>query len=63
MTHERQEPETHEDNKHPRFLHVPDRHPYPEPEPYQDGTSRFEQDDRGDGMGVDDEKTYHRTEK
>ncbi len=36
---------------------------YPEPEPVLDPTSDFEQMDRGEGFGVDDEKTYHRTEK
>lgn len=46
-----------------RFSYVPDHDPYPEPEPYIDSSSRFEQDDREDGMGVDDQKTYHRTEK
>jgi hypothetical protein len=36
---------------------------FPEPEPILDPTCDFEQMDRGEGMGVDDEKTYHRTEK
>jgi hypothetical protein len=36
---------------------------YPEPEPILDPTCGFEEMDRGEGMGVDDEKTYHRTEK
>ncbi len=49
---------------HPRkFSHAPDLDPYREPEPLLDPTSRFEQDDREDGMGVDDVKTYHRNEK
>jgi len=36
---------------------------YTEPEPIVDASSVQEQVDRGEGMGVDDEKTYHRTEK
>ena len=36
---------------------------YPEAEPILDPTSGFEEMDRGEGMAVDDEKTYHRTEK
>jgi hypothetical protein len=36
---------------------------YPEAEPILDPTSVFEEADRGEGMGVDDEKTYHRQEK
>jgi hypothetical protein len=36
---------------------------FPEPEPIVDATSDFEQMDRGDGFGVDDVRTYHRTEK
>jgi len=36
---------------------------YPEAEPIQDSTCPFEEMDRGEGMAVDDEKTYHRTEK
>lgn len=41
--------------------HTLDR--FPEPEPILDPTSDFEQMDRGDGFGVDDHPTYHRTEK
>jgi hypothetical protein len=37
--------------------------PYAEPQPIIDATSDFEQMDRGEGWGVDDEPTYHRTEK
>jgi len=36
---------------------------YPEAEPILDPTCGFEEVDRGEGMGVDDVKTYHRTEK
>ena len=36
---------------------------YDEPRPILDPSCGFEQVDRGEGMGVDDEKTYHRTEK
>jgi hypothetical protein len=36
---------------------------YGEPEPILDASCDFEKMDRGEGMGVDDEKTYHRTEK
>jgi hypothetical protein len=36
---------------------------YSEPEPILDPSCTFEEMDRGEGMGVDDEKTYHRTEK
>jgi len=36
---------------------------YPEAEPILDPTSTFEEMDRGEGMGVDDVKTYHREEK
>lgn len=37
--------------------------PYTEPEPILDSSCGFEEMDRGEGMAVDDEKTYHRTEK
>ena len=36
---------------------------YPEPEMILDPSSVMEQEDRADGMGVDDVKTYHRTER
>ncbi len=36
---------------------------YPEAEPILDSTCSFEEMDRGEGMAVDDEKTYHHTEK
>jgi hypothetical protein len=36
---------------------------YPEPEAILDPTCDFEEMDRGEGMAVDDIKTYHRTEK
>jgi len=37
--------------------------PYTEPEPILDPSCGFEQMDRGEGMGVDDEKTYYHTER
>jgi hypothetical protein len=37
--------------------------PYEDPQPILDASSIQEQMDRGEGMGVDDVKTYHRTEK
>ena len=37
--------------------------PYEEPQPILDPSCGFEEMDRGEGMAVDDEKTYHRTEK
>jgi hypothetical protein len=46
-----------------KFSRVPVHEPYDEPEPILDSTCVMEQVDRGEGMGVDDEKTYHRTEK
>ena len=36
---------------------------YPEPEMILDPSSVMEQEDRADGLGVDDVKTYHRTER
>jgi hypothetical protein len=36
---------------------------YPEAEAILDASCCFEEMDRGEGMAVDDEKTYHRTEK
>jgi len=36
---------------------------YPEAEANLDPMCIFEEMDRSDGMAVDDEKTYHRTEK
>lgn len=36
---------------------------YPDAEAILDPTCCFEEMDRGEGMAVDDEKTYHRTEK
>ena len=36
---------------------------YPEAEAILDPTCTFEEMDRGEGMAVDDEKTYHRNEK
>ena len=46
-----------------KFFRTASHDTYTEPEPIVDATSDFEQMDRGDGFGVDDEKTYHRTEK
>ena len=39
------------------------QHEFPEAEPILDPTCVFEEQDRGQGMAVDDIKTYHRTEK
>ena len=36
---------------------------FAEPQPIIDASSDFEDMDRGDGWGIDDEKTYCRTEK
>lgn len=36
---------------------------YTEPRPILDPDCEFEKADRGEGMGVDDVKTYHATEK
>jgi hypothetical protein len=36
---------------------------FTEPQPIIDATSDFEEMDRGEGWGIDDEKTYCRTEK
>ena len=36
---------------------------YDKPEPILDASCIMEQADRGEGMGVDDVKTYHRMEK
>jgi hypothetical protein len=55
--------ETTTNHKLAKFSKVPVHEPYPEPEPILDPTSDFEEMDRGEGMGVDDIKTYHRTEK
>lgn len=42
-----------------------DKYPpaYVEPEPILDASCEFEKADRGEGMAVDDVKTYHRTER
>jgi len=45
------------------FSTTPSHEKYPEPEPILDPSCGFEEMDRGEGMAVDDEKTYHRTEK
>ena len=49
--------------KHPKFSREVSHDPYAEPEPILDPSCDFEKMDRGEGMAVDDEKTYHRTEK
>jgi hypothetical protein len=46
-----------------KFSTTPSHEAYAEPEPILDPSCGFEEMDRGEGMGVDDEKTYHRTEK
>ena len=45
------------------FFRVASHKRYTHPEPILDPTCVQEQMDRGDGMGVDDQKTYHHTEK
>jgi len=56
----------HQD-EHPKqkkkFSYVASRETYTEPEPILDPTCGFEEMDRGEGMGVHDERTYSRTEK
>lgn len=47
--------------KHPFSTQTQPR--YDEAEPILDPTCCFEEMDRGEGMAVNDEKTYHRTEK
>jgi hypothetical protein len=49
--------------KRPKFSREASHETYTEPEPILDASCDFEKMDRGEGMGVDDEKTYHRTEK
>jgi hypothetical protein len=64
MNSEPKEPMPSEPTHHPhKFSRVPIEEEFTEPETILDSSSIFEQDDRGEGMGVDDEKTYHRTEK
>jgi hypothetical protein len=46
-----------------KFPRTASHETYIEPEPILDPTCGFEEMDRGEGMAVDDEKTYHRTEK
>ena len=57
-----EEPKVQPKKCHP-FSITPSHDEYEEPEPILDATSIQEQMDRGEGMGVDDVKTYHRTEK
>jgi hypothetical protein len=45
------------------FPLTPSHDKFEEPEPILDPTCGFEEMDRGEGMAVDDIKTYHRTEK
>ena len=49
--------------EHRPFPRTPSHEKFTEPEPILDPTCGFEEMDRGEGMAVDDEKTYHRTEK
>jgi hypothetical protein len=56
------EKEVQQDKKKIPFSHQTQNR-YPEAEPILDPTCGFEEMDRGEGMAVDDEKTYHRTEK
>ena len=60
MQDENKEPKP-ETRKIPFSYHTQER--YPEAEPILDASCGFEEMDRGEGMAVDDEKTYHRTEK
>jgi hypothetical protein len=46
-----------------KFPYTASHETYSEPEPILDPSCGFEEMDRGEGMAVDDEKTYHRTEK
>ena len=46
-----------------KFAREASHEAYREPEPILDPSCDFEKMDRGEGMAVDDEKTYHRTEK
>ena len=48
---------------HPKFPYQASHETYAEPQPILDPSCVMEQMDRGEGMGVDDEKTYHHTEK
>jgi hypothetical protein len=54
-------PEKTSKKQHPFSHQTQER--YAEPEPILDPTCGFEEMDRGEGMAVDDEKTYHRTER
>ncbi len=61
MPNEKNDQSDKNKRKMPFSSHTQER--YPEVEPILDPTCGFEEVDRGEGMGVDDEKTYHRTEK
>jgi hypothetical protein len=50
-------------SKPKEFPLVASHETYSEPEPILDPSCCFEEMDRGEGMGVDDIKTYHHTEK
>ena len=55
-----------EEKDQTRVNKVPFDHPQPrfiEPQPIIDASSDFEEMDRGNGWGIDDKKTYCRTEK
>jgi hypothetical protein len=59
-----EEPKEREKHSEPRkFSYTVSHQPFAEPEPILDPSSFFEEMDRGEGMAVDDEKTYGHTEK
>jgi hypothetical protein len=51
------------DSKTRKFPRTASREKYIQPQPILESSCIQEQMDRSEGMGVDDEKTYHRTEK
>lgn len=55
--------ETKTPNKPREFPRTASHDTYSEPEPILDSSCIMEQVDRGEGMGVDDHRTYHHTEK
>ena len=60
-----QTPASERNEPHPphKFPYKASHDKFSEPEPILDSTCGFEEVDRGEGMAVDDVKTYHRTEK
>ena len=62
MPEEKDHQPDHSSKKKDPFSHQTQER-YADAEPILDSTCCFEEMDRGEGMGVDDEKTYHRTEK